>query len=98
LENPTITQQELSGKVFKDNASVTRIIDLLVKADLLQRQISRTDRRRTNLKVTKEGLKIISKVQNVVTKNRETALNGISKTDLGNVKKVMHSIIENCSK
>src|SRR5690606_41879789 len=30
-ELPQISQQELSRRVFKDNASVTRIIDLLVK-------------------------------------------------------------------
>ena len=28
LENPGISQQELGEKVFKDNASVTRIIEL----------------------------------------------------------------------
>jgi DNA-binding MarR family transcriptional regulator len=53
LENPEITQNEIGNLVFKDNASVTRIIDLLVKSEFIIREIHPNDRRKTNLKVTK---------------------------------------------
>ena len=49
-ENPNTTQVELAEKVFKDNASITRIIDLLVKANYLERTINQTDRRKFDLK------------------------------------------------
>jgi DNA-binding MarR family transcriptional regulator len=97
LDNPSITQQEISERVFKDNASVTRIIDLLVKANYLEREVSTNDRRRSNLKVTKEGIKTIKNVQNVILKNRATALKGIPEKNLENVKKVMKAIADNCS-
>ena len=98
LENPEISQQELSEKVFKDNASVTRIIDLLVKAKYLERKISSTDRRRTELKVTKEGKKIITDVQTIVLTNRSFALKNLSKSDIDSMKTGLMMIIKNCSK
>ncbi|HCN50670.1 MAG TPA: MarR family transcriptional regulator [Chryseobacterium sp.] len=49
LENPGITQNEIGDLVFKDNASVTRIIDLMVKSDYITRQVHPDDRRKTNL-------------------------------------------------
>ena len=98
LENPEITQQELGEKVFKDNASVTRIVELLVKAKYLKRKNSVGDRRRTNLEVTDKGIKIISDVQKVVLKNRAVALDKINKQDLEVAKSVLHRITENCQK
>jgi len=63
LENPNITQQEIAKNVFKDNASVTRIIEILVKSGYLERRINTDDRRKSNLVVTEEGKSIIVKVQ-----------------------------------
>lgn len=96
MENPGISQQELADKVFKDTASVTRIIELLVKARYLERKIHETDRRKFNLKITKEGARIIDEVQVLVLENRKTALNGISEKDLQNMHKLLNKIIDNC--
>lgn len=97
VDNPGISQQEIAERVFKDNASVTRIIDLLVKASYLKRTINKTDKRRSVLKVTDEGKKIINSVYKVVLKNRETALKGISKKDIEITETVLHAIISNCT-
>jgi MarR family transcriptional regulator for hemolysin len=97
LENPDITQQELGERVFKDNASVTRIIELLVKAKYINRKVFAEDRRRTNLVVTPKGEKIIRDVQKIVLKNRAVALNGVSKKDMDITKKVLERIIKNCN-
>jgi len=96
LENPNIKQQDLSEKVFKDNASITRIIELLVKAKYLERQNNPGDRRRSGLEVTEEGKKIIADVQKYVLKNRAVALNGIDQNELEITKKVLSKITENC--
>ncbi|MEO6189935.1 MAG: MarR family transcriptional regulator [Saprospiraceae bacterium] len=98
LEYPEISQQELSEKVFKDNASVTRIIDLLVKANYLERNIRSSDRRRTKLKVTSIGKKIIIDVHKIILKNRSTALNGLSANAIEKMKTSLQEIIKNCSK
>lgn len=96
-ENPQISQQELSRKVFKDNASVTRIIDLLVKSGMINRETSQNDRRRNFLSVTGEGLKTLKNIQPVIKKNRATALRGIEPRELEALKKNLQTIIDNVS-
>ena len=97
LENPGISQQELSEKVFKDNASVTRMIELLSKANYLTRQIDNGDRRRTNLQVTPQGIKVITDVNKIIMRNRSTALKGIGDAEVSNTQKVLNAIIANCN-
>src|SRR5688500_13011519 len=57
--NHEATQNEIAEAVFKDNASLTRIIELLVKKKYLNRKSSGTDRRRFELKITQEGNKLL---------------------------------------
>lgn len=97
LENPTITQQEIAKNVFKDNASVTRIIDLLVKSEYLERKDNPIDRRKSNLVVTEEGKSIIYKVQDIILENRKTALDTISTEELEAMNLTLKKIITNCS-
>lgn len=96
LENPTITQHELSELVFKDNASVTRIIDLLIKANYLEKEINPEDRRKYMLHVTKAGEDIIKNVQEIVLQNRSKALKGIDDKELEMADAVLRKIIANC--
>ena len=97
LENPTITQQDIAKKVFKDNASVTRIIELLVKSGYLNREINPDDRRKSNLVVTEEGKSIIQKVQDLVLENRKNALDSIATEELETMNLALKKIIRNCS-
>jgi len=97
LENPDITQQEIGEKVFKDNASVTRIIVLLVKSGYLERDLNPDDRRKTVLSVTDSGREIIEQVQNLVVQNRQMALSGIAEDELEILNKTLKIIIANCS-
>ncbi|ESU22059.1 regulatory protein MarR [Flavobacterium cauense R2A-7] len=96
LENPTITQHELSELVFKDNASVTRIIDLLIKANYLEKEINPDDRRKFILQVTKSGEEIIKNVQEIILQNRNKALKGIDAKELEIADAVLRKIITNC--
>jgi len=97
LENPGISQLELGEKAFKDNASVTRIIELLVKANYLKKEVNPNDRRTSNLTVTNEGKLIVENVHEVVLQNRKTALNGVSMEDLEVLNKTLKTIITNCN-
>jgi MarR family transcriptional regulator, transcriptional regulator for hemolysin len=97
-EKPDITQLEIAGKVFKDTASVTRIIDLLIKKELLIRDAHSTDRRRFTLELTNEGRKLMIKIIDVVEKNRDIALQDISDKELIRMKETLNHIIDNCKK
>lgn len=96
IDTPGISQQEIAEKVFKDNASVTRIIDLLVSAGYVNRTPNKDDKRRSHLSITKQGQKTANEVAKVVLKNRATALEGISEKNIEQVNAILQSIISNC--
>jgi len=96
MENPGISQQNIAEKAFKDNASVTRIIDLLVKSKYLDRKVNPKDRRTSILKVTPDGEDIINKVQDLVLQNRKMAQIGITIEELENLNATLKKIIKNC--
>lgn len=96
MENPGISQQDIAEKVFKDNASVTRIIELLVKSKYLHRKVNPKDRRTSILTVTPEGEDIIDKVQSLVLQNRKMAQTGLTLEELENLNATLKKIIKNC--
>ncbi|TND08666.1 MAG: regulatory protein MarR [Bacteroidetes bacterium] len=96
-ENPGINQNALSEMVFKDKASVARIIELLVSEGYLARSTQASGGSRSRITLTAPGKKIIRKILPVIMQNRETALNKIPRTDISVSEKVLKSIIKNCT-
>lgn len=95
-ENSQITQKELAEAIFKDTASITRIIDLLVTVKYIKRNINKEDKRKSNLSITNLGLEIIDKASPIVNNYRNQALKGIGIAKEDHVKMVMKTIIKNC--
>jgi MarR family transcriptional regulator, transcriptional regulator for hemolysin len=93
---PDISQHQIAENAFKDFASVTRMIELLVKKEYLQKEFHKTDRRRFNLVITKKGQAVIQKVIPVITANRKQALKSLTKVEIENNKVFLNRIIENC--
>jgi len=98
MENPSIPQTEISERVFKDNASVTRIIELLVKAKYISRKANKKDRRRSELSVTKLGVETLNAVNELVLQYRAKALNGVSQEEIDRTMEIMTLVFENCKK
>jgi len=95
-ENSGLTQQQIGINVFKDYASVTRIIELLVKKNYLQR-VAHTDKRRFILRMTSEAEDLMRSIQKVINANRRKALDGIDEDKLISLKETLNKIIDNCS-
>lgn len=95
-ENDKISQIEIAKLIFKDNASITRIIELMVKKDYLIREINELDKRKSNLIITQKGIKTIELLQPVIALNRNTALNELSLDEIELLDKILHKIISNC--
>jgi DNA-binding MarR family transcriptional regulator len=95
-DNPSISQKELAEMVFKDTASVTRIIDLLVKARYLKKSVHNEDKRKTTLTFTDLGIQTIESAEKVVENYRKIALKGIGIAKENHVNAVMKTIINNC--
>jgi DNA-binding MarR family transcriptional regulator len=95
-EKPDLSQLEIAERVFKDASSVTRIIDLLIKKEYLQRETHEWDRRRFSLGLTKEGQAVMKKIAKVVEQNRAQALKEISEGQLLQMQQTLSLIIDNC--
>lgn len=90
------TQSEIADLVFKDYASMTRIVKLMIDKNYLTKTIDDTDKRKTKLKITKNGKEIIEKINPMIKKNRETALNTISDKELKQLNTILNKITQNC--
>jgi DNA-binding MarR family transcriptional regulator len=97
-ENPDISQKKISEMVFKDHASVTRIIELLVKRNFLQRNFNALDRRRFSLSLTEQGKNTLEQIETIVNFNRKSALEGISDQEIETLKNILNKITANCKK
>lgn len=95
LENPKLQQNELSELVFKDAASVNRIISLLVKGGYLERKTDQQNRRKTRLKVTTKGEGELRAMEAVIHQNRSLALTDTDQETLEITMQVMELITRN---
>ncbi|MBK9402322.1 MAG: MarR family transcriptional regulator [Bacteroidetes bacterium] len=95
--NPAMTQQKIAINVFKDYASITRIIEILVTKKLLERNFHSDDRRRFDLSITKIGYKILNELTPIISSNRKQALEGITKSEIELIKNVLNKISKNCN-
>ena len=96
-QNPNITQKEVAELIFKDFASLTRIIDLMVKKGYLKRSINEKDRRRFILTISTKGKKLIKKLVPTIKQNRSKALDGLVEKEIKQLHSSLNKIIANCN-
>lgn len=95
---PDISQVELAELLFKDVASITRMIELMVKEGFIERKESKIDRRKKDLNVTKKGKKLLDLAIPIISENREIAQKGITEKERETLIKLLNKIITNTSK
>lgn len=97
-ENQDINHNDLADAVFKDKASVTRIIELLVKGRYLKSEVHPDSGRKRKLTVTKKANSLLVAIRPLVLQNRKTALKNISNEEIIIAEKVLKRIALNCKK
>jgi len=90
-----ISQLELAKAVFKDQPSVTRIIDLLVQKKLITRNPDSTDRRKFSIVLTKEGKSVVAKIKPLVLDFRKQVFAGIPSQELDQFQRTLSTIFNN---
>jgi DNA-binding MarR family transcriptional regulator len=95
-DSPDITLQQVGVVVFKDFASVTRIVQLLEQKGLLRRKPHPTDGRRSKLLLTTAGESVIRASDPIAQANRRHALKGISAEEVERLRTLLKRITENC--
>lgn len=95
---PSISQKEIANFLYKDYASLTRIIELMVEKNYVTRQTNKADRRRFNLIITKKGNTALKKILPIIKANRESAILGLSQQEVSQLNTLLNKIIINCKK
>ncbi|NQY29175.1 MAG: winged helix-turn-helix transcriptional regulator [Flavobacteriaceae bacterium] len=95
-KHPDLTQKEIAALVFKDNASMTRMINLMVTKKQLTRSINTLNRRRFNLEITLKGKQVLEKLGPIVQDNRKKALDGVTEEELIQLESILEKIASNC--
>lgn len=96
--NPEISQVELAELLFKDVASITRMTELLVKEDFIEREENKNDRRKKDLKITRKGKKLLDLAIPIISKNREVAQKNMTEKERNTLFNLLNKIIINTSK
>lgn len=92
---PELNQKEIADLVFKDNASLTRMIDLMVNKKFLKRSMNTEDRRRFKIDITPKGKEILNKLEPVIVSNRKKAFSGITEEELIQLEITLKKILSN---
>ena len=95
-KHPELSQKEIASLVFKDAASVTRMINLMVTKGYIIRSINEENRRRYKLIITAVGSKILFDLAPIISNNRKKALQGVSEEELIQMETTLNKIISNC--
>ncbi|MBM7646553.1 DNA-binding MarR family transcriptional regulator [Scopulibacillus daqui] len=90
-----ITQKELSQKSGKDQATVTRILDILDRKELIVRQSNASDRRSFLVYLTEEGKALRDTIEPIMQEIYEKVFNGIPEEKLEIFLEVLNQVNEN---
>lgn len=92
---PAISQNVLAEMTAKDNPTVTRILDLLVKKGLVERKMSEEDRRRFNIFLTEAGEMKFHAAFPVVAEVRRMGWANLSDNDFDDLVRILDTIYLN---
>jgi DNA-binding MarR family transcriptional regulator len=94
---PEKTQKEIAAMAFKDNASMTRMLDLMEKKNYIKRSINTSNRRRYKIEITSKGTEVLKALTPIVMSNRKNALQGISEEEIAQLEQTLLKIKANCT-
>ena len=90
-----MSQTELANGSFKNAPTVSRIIDLLCKKELTERQRFDNDRRRYKVFLTQKGKTAYEKALTAVEKLRKQGWKKLTNEDYDNFVRMMNQIYQN---
>lgn len=93
-DSERITQIELANAIFKDRASITRILDLLLKKKLVSKEPG-ADKRAYELALTEAGEKFMEQALMIVKSIRKKGVEAMSEKEQEQLRKSLQKIINN---
>ncbi|MBK0382938.1 MarR family transcriptional regulator [Pedobacter sp. SD-b] len=96
-QNNDQNQSQLAEITGKDHPTLTRILDLLVKKDLVERKACTNDRRSFIIHLTKKGIQKFGEWWPVVAQIRNKAWENLSEDDYNDLKRILNTIYQSLS-
>lgn len=90
-----LNQMELAEKTAKDRHTITRILNLMEKKNLIIRKPDPKDNRCYRVYLTPKGTGLKKKLTPVVVKLLQRAFSGFSEADMGDFRRIHEGIIRN---
>ncbi len=90
-----MSQFEIAQQISKDAPTLTRIIDLLCKKGLAEREMNTEDRRRFNVKLTTAGRKKVEALTPIVKRFRAASWDNLSEEDMAQLARILKVIDKN---
>ena len=94
-ENGAMTQKELADILKKEPATVARLLDCLVKRDLVKRTTHPEDRRANIIEITPAAVELLEDIEPCVIARADLIAQGISDKDLDTFFTVLNTVREN---
>lgn len=95
FESEGISQNDLAEKTVKDAPTVTRIIDILVKKGLTERNMVKDDRRKFNITLTDAGRNKFDEAYPIVAEVRRKGWGDLNEEDYKIFVRILDSIYMN---
>lgn len=95
VENEGVYQRQICEITLKDRANVARIIEILLKKELIEKFSDSNGRRIFKINATKKGKDLIDKIKQTDTELLNFITRGISREDLEITKKTLEQIKAN---
>lgn len=89
------SQKELAGRCGKDQPTLTRIVDLLVKKGLTERRAHPSDRRSLIVHLTASGEQKVQKLAPKIKAIRAHAWNNLAEEDFSRMEHILNTIYNN---
>ncbi|MDR2270988.1 MAG: MarR family transcriptional regulator [Sphingobacterium sp.] len=94
-ETEQLSQKELAKRCGKDQPTLTRIVDLLLKKGLAERITDETDRRSLYLHLTQEGKLKVASLSPIVAEIRVKAWEKLTEKDFEDFTRILNTIYNN---
>ena len=90
-----VSQQTLCDATFKDKPSMTRLIDNLVKVDMVERRSTPSDRRSNLIFLTERGRSIKENANEAVHETMKAAFAGIDEAGIQQARSILKTVFKN---
>lgn len=94
-DNELINQVEIAASLFKDTASITRILQLLVKKKLVKKEFKENDRRHLLLSLTAKGDQLYKQLLPLVKAMRMQGVMDFTEGEREQIRKLLMKMIKN---